>query len=57
MRLPVPDPASLKIRRARGLCEKEERPVWDLAEGHFVKCHMSDEKLDLVVPVIGMVAE
>ena len=39
------------------LCEKEVPPVRDLAEGHQVKCHLSDEKLAEMEPVIKIAAE
>src|SRR6056297_3354622 len=34
-----------------GLCEKEVPPVRDLAPGHQVKCHLSQEMLDRMEPV------
>ncbi len=40
-----------------GLCEKEVPPVRHLAEGHQVKCHLSDEILDEMEPVIKIAAE
>ena len=40
-----------------GLCEKEVPPVRHLADGHQVKCHLSDEKLDQMTPVIKIAAE
>ncbi len=40
-----------------GLCEKEVPPVRVLAEGHQVKCHLSDEKLAEMEPVIKIAAE
>ncbi|WP_420012191.1 dipeptide ABC transporter ATP-binding protein [Tateyamaria sp.] len=40
-----------------GLCEKEVPPVRMLAEGHQVKCHLSDEKLAQMEPVIKIAAE
>ena len=40
-----------------GLCEKEVPPVRHLADGHQVKCHLSDEKLDQMTPVIKVAAE
>lgn len=39
-----------------GLCEKEVPPVRMLAEGHQVKCHLSDEKLATMEPVIKIAA-
>jgi peptide/nickel transport system ATP-binding protein len=39
------------------LCEKEVPPVRTLAEGHQVKCHLSDEKLAEMTPVIKIAAE
>ncbi|MEO1550063.1 MAG: ABC transporter ATP-binding protein [Pseudomonadota bacterium] len=35
-----------------GLCEKEVPPMRGLADGHYVKCHLSQEKLDEMEPVI-----
>ncbi|MCK0151136.1 ABC transporter ATP-binding protein [Marivita sp. S6314] len=40
-----------------GLCEKEVPPVRVLAEGHQVKCHLTDEKLAEMEPVIQIAAE
>ncbi|TDK47408.1 ABC transporter ATP-binding protein [Antarcticimicrobium luteum] len=40
-----------------GLCEREVPKVRDLAEGHQVKCHLSDEKLAEMEPVIKIAAE
>lgn len=40
-----------------GLCEKEVPPVRMLAEGHQVKCHLSDAKLAEMEPVIKIAAE
>ena len=40
-----------------GLCEREVPPVRELAEGHQVKCHLSDEKLAEMEPVIKIAAE
>ncbi|MEL6608356.1 MAG: ABC transporter ATP-binding protein [Pseudomonadota bacterium] len=40
-----------------GLCEKEVPPVRHLAEGHQVKCHLSDEILSRMEPVIKVAAE
>ncbi|GAB5436976.1 dipeptide ABC transporter ATP-binding protein [Falsiruegeria mediterranea] len=40
-----------------GLCEKEVPPVRTLAEGHQVKCHLSDETLEKMQPVIKIAAE
>ncbi len=40
-----------------GLCEREVPPVRDLAEGHQVKCHLSDAKLAEMEPVIKIAAE
>ena len=37
-----------------GLCEKEVPPQRTLAEGHQVKCHLSQEKFDEMEPVIQM---
>ena len=40
-----------------GLCDTEVPPVRMLAEGHQVKCHLSDEKLAEMEPVIKIAAE
>ena len=40
-----------------GLCEKEVPPVRMLAEGHQVKCHLNDEDLAAMEPVIKIAAE
>jgi len=40
-----------------GLCEREVPPVRDLAPGHQVKCHLSEESLARMEPVIRIAAE
>ena len=40
-----------------GLCDREVPPVRTLAEGHQVKCHLSDAKLAEMEPVIKIAAE
>ena len=40
-----------------GLCEKEVPPVRQLAEGHQVKCHLADDILARMEPVIKIAAE
>ncbi|WP_368343778.1 dipeptide ABC transporter ATP-binding protein [Pelagovum sp. HNIBRBA483] len=40
-----------------GLCEKEVPPMRTLADGHQVKCHLSQEELDSMEPVIKIAAE
>ncbi|MCC5976158.1 MAG: ABC transporter ATP-binding protein [Rubellimicrobium sp.] len=40
-----------------GLCEKEVPPVRFLAEGHQVKCHLADDILARMEPVIKIAAE
>jgi len=40
-----------------GLCEKEMPSVRHLAQGHEIKCHLSDEKLAEMEPVIQIAAE
>ncbi|MDK3020393.1 dipeptide ABC transporter ATP-binding protein [Pseudodonghicola flavimaris] len=40
-----------------GLCEREVPPVRMLAEGHQVKCHLSDQTLAEMEPVIKIAAE
>ncbi|MCF6443209.1 ABC transporter ATP-binding protein [Nereida sp. MMG025] len=46
-----------KDKVAGGLCEKEVPPVRILAEGHQVKCHLSDAELAAMEPVIKIAAE
>ncbi|MEL7262232.1 MAG: ABC transporter ATP-binding protein [Pseudomonadota bacterium] len=40
-----------------GLCEKEVPPVRHLAEGHQIKCHLADDILARMEPVIKIAAE
>ncbi|QBF31674.1 ABC transporter ATP-binding protein [Thalassococcus sp. S3] len=40
-----------------GLCEKEVPPVRTLDGGHQIKCHLSDDKLAEMEPVIKIAAE
>ncbi|MBO9445303.1 ABC transporter ATP-binding protein [Ruegeria sp. R14_0] len=40
-----------------GLCEKDVPPVKTLADGHQVKCHLSEEILARMEPVIKIAAE
>ena len=40
-----------------GLCEKEVPPVRVLADGHQIKCHLSDEDLAGMEPVIEIAAQ
>ena len=40
-----------------GLCEQEVPPVRQLADGHQVKCHLADDILALMEPVIKIAAE
>ncbi len=40
-----------------GLCDIEVPEVRDLADGHQIKCHLSDEKLAEMEPVIKIAAE
>ena len=47
----------LMEKLARGLCEREVPPVRDLAPGHQVKCHLSQEMFDRMEPVIRVAAE
>jgi peptide/nickel transport system ATP-binding protein len=46
-----------KSKVAGGLCEKEVPPLRILAEGHQVKCHLSDAELANMEPVIKIAAE
>ncbi|SDC16942.1 ABC transporter ATP-binding protein [Ruegeria marina] len=39
------------------LCEREVPPVKTMAEGHQIKCHLSDEILNSMEPVIKIAAE
>jgi peptide/nickel transport system ATP-binding protein len=41
-----------KERVAGGLCEVEVPPMRDLASGHQIKCHLPQEALDEMEPVI-----
>ena len=40
-----------------GLCDKEVPPVRMVAPGHQIKCHLSDEELAGMEPVIQIAAE
>ncbi|SMX35748.1 dipeptide ABC transporter ATP-binding protein [Maliponia aquimaris] len=40
-----------------GLCEKEVPPVRVMADGHQIKCHLSDEAMASMEPVIKVAAE
>ncbi|KIC11236.1 ABC transporter ATP-binding protein [Leisingera sp. ANG-M1] len=40
-----------------GLCEREVPPVRQLEDGHQIKCHLSDEVLERMTPVIKIAAE
>ncbi|MBQ4822962.1 MULTISPECIES: dipeptide ABC transporter ATP-binding protein [unclassified Leisingera] len=40
-----------------GLCDKEVPPVRQLEDGHQIKCHLSDEVLERMTPVIKIAAE
>ncbi|MEO3479818.1 ABC transporter ATP-binding protein [Phaeobacter sp. CAU 1743] len=40
-----------------GLCEREVPPVRDMQGGHQIKCHLSDEILERMNPVIKIAAE
>ena len=40
-----------------GLCEKEVPPIRELGEGHQLKCHLSQELLESMEPVIKIAAE
>jgi peptide/nickel transport system ATP-binding protein len=46
-----------KDRAGRSLCESEVPPVRVLADGHQVKCHLSDADLAAMEPVIKIAAE
>jgi peptide/nickel transport system ATP-binding protein len=46
-----------KTKVAGGLCEKEVPPVRMLADGHQIKCHLSDAELAEMEPVIQIAAE
>ena len=46
-----------KSRVPGGLCEREVPPVRQLAEGHQIKCHLSDDELATMEPVIQIAAE
>ena len=40
-----------------GLCDREVPPMRTLADGHEIKCHLSDDKLNTMDPVIKIAAE
>ncbi len=40
-----------------GLCDKEVPPIRTLADGHQIKCHLADDVLDRMGPVIKIAAE
>lgn len=46
-----------KSQVAGGLCEREVPPVRDLGVGHQVKCHLPDDVLAKMEPVIKIAAE
>ncbi|MEM8581819.1 MAG: ABC transporter ATP-binding protein [Pseudomonadota bacterium] len=46
-----------KDRVAGGLCEKEVPPIQRSASGHQIKCHLSEEVLAEMTPVIKIAAE
>jgi peptide/nickel transport system ATP-binding protein len=46
-----------KSKVPNGLCEKEVPPVRILDKGHQIKCHLSDEHLNGMEPVIQIAAE
>ena len=43
-----------KDKVAGGLCEQEVPPVKNLSDGHQIKCHLSDEDLATMEPVIKL---
>ncbi len=45
---------SYKTEVLHNLCEKELPPVIDLENGHQVKCHLAQEKLSRMEPVIAL---
>ncbi|KIC14296.1 dipeptide ABC transporter ATP-binding protein [Leisingera sp. ANG-Vp] len=46
-----------KSEVAGGLCEREVPPVRQLEDGHQIKCHLSDDVLERMTPVIKIAAE
>ena len=40
-----------------GLCDREVPPMRTLADGHEIKCHLSEDKLSTMDPVIKIAAE
>ena len=46
-----------KSKVPNGLCDREVPPVKHLATGHQIKCHLSDEELANMEPVITIAAE
>ena len=46
-----------KTEVSDNLCDKEVPPLRDLATGHQIKCHLSEEVLARMEPVIKIAAE
>ncbi|PRZ47233.1 ABC transporter ATP-binding protein [Tritonibacter scottomollicae] len=46
-----------KSQVPNGLCDKEVPPIRTLAGGHQIKCHLSDDILESMEPVIKIAAE
>ncbi|MBY6161614.1 ABC transporter ATP-binding protein [Mameliella alba] len=46
-----------KARVAGGLCDKEVPPVRIMADGHQIKCHLSEDEFASMEPVIKIAAE
>ena len=46
-----------KSQVAGGLCDREVPPVRDLGGGHQIKCHLPDDVLARMEPVIKIAAE
>jgi peptide/nickel transport system ATP-binding protein len=53
-RLPVPDPLPAQAQVPGDLCETEVPPMRRIAEGHAIKCHLSEEVLATMEPVIRL---
>ena len=46
-----------KTEVANGLCDTEVPPVRQLSEGHQIKCHLPEDALSRMEPVIKIAAE
>ncbi|MDE3122062.1 MAG: ABC transporter ATP-binding protein, partial [Paracoccaceae bacterium] len=46
-----------KSRVPGGLCDREMPPMREMGNGHQIKCHLSEEELASMEPVIQIAAE